>query len=517
MSCDPEWLLFRIPPARLDELAARFTRAAERSRPGKETLALLERWRRDPEGPVADGTLRVFEPFISKGFQRLACELFAEFTDRSDEDPFEALLLGRAVLNRIPPTLPLWIGLGPARADRLPGHFGNLLVAPAEIPAALEAVRAALDLPRDEYFARALPALEWGNNGRALADAEELRVALPAALERALAEGCGLLGLCAAELVPPWWKREHPPLLSEQIPRRTRPAPPAEAAQLREDLASGRLPQACVEVAALLGYPAALAALDRAMTTRGDLGRRVYQLSDRGNEPYFRALLGIAQGLVAAHTGPLALDPETEEYLHLVGRFGREEPVPERPFDLGVALRAAIDAVRRPGDDAREAAREAMRPARGLDRLLATLTPGSPGAAMVVVAMVARAACWYEPGEERMWGSHDEIVRHAASSLGEDGTWRAITDAVVPWALGYEDPLAPGTPRLTRTRSAKPSAATRSKGAKPKAAKPSAATRSRGTKPKAKATKSTKTGAKPKAAAKSKARGPQAKPRGRTR
>lgn len=60
-------------------------------------------------------------------------------------------------------------------------------------------------------------------------------------------------------------------------------------------------------------------------------------------------------------------------------------------------------------------------------------------------ATVARLASRYEPrGEDVTAAMSDPAPEYAARCLGAGAVRAAIQDAVIPWVLGYDDPLAPG-------------------------------------------------------------------------
>lgn len=90
------WMMLRVPPQRFAAVRQRFEAAGRASAPSAGALAVLERWARDPEAPVADGSLRRWDPFIGRGYERLACELLHEQAE-DDPDPF----LGSVAINRI--------------------------------------------------------------------------------------------------------------------------------------------------------------------------------------------------------------------------------------------------------------------------------------------------------------------------------------------------------------------------------------------------------------------------------
>lgn len=102
--------------------------------------------------------------------------------------------LGSAVLNRLQPVAVLWQGLGPERADRIPGILGNMLVPASEVAPTLAHVRRLLDVPFSEFFRRAEP-LKEASYMLDESRAREILEALPAAFTAAREQGLGLVAL----------------------------------------------------------------------------------------------------------------------------------------------------------------------------------------------------------------------------------------------------------------------------------------------------------------------------------
>jgi len=123
--------------------------------------------------------------------------------ERGSRDSFRHLvsyessdtLLGVLIADRTPAAAALYFGLGPDRAERLPGHFGALFAAPGDVGPLLRTVTAVTDHPSSEMLERAQSWLARGNNQST--DPEELFAFIPRALRMAQARNEGLLVLTA--------------------------------------------------------------------------------------------------------------------------------------------------------------------------------------------------------------------------------------------------------------------------------------------------------------------------------
>jgi hypothetical protein len=205
------WLSLCIPPKHVPAAAARFSEAVTASPVRATARRVLARWRKTPSSLCpelvpdpddADAWKRTKdsetfdEIFRPAGMRALGEGLFmtgAEYKEWGIEPTEENASV--LIADRTPAAAALYFGLGPDRAERLPGHFGALFAAPSDVGERLRAVTALLDHPSSEMLECAQSWLARGNNQST--NPEDLFAFIPRALRMAQARNEGLLVLTA--------------------------------------------------------------------------------------------------------------------------------------------------------------------------------------------------------------------------------------------------------------------------------------------------------------------------------
>jgi hypothetical protein len=229
------WQFFMVPEGAFASLESEYDAAVKQGLP-QDVAPAIDTWRRDP-GFLEAAARRLDEHYGGPNEDRLAQverlqaiiarqasgtflpedrETLIAMKDRLDKkvqdawSPYRSFLgafacesfapllsrvagsIAQVSLEGVPPAAILWQGLGPERAMRLPGFFGNMLVRAEAVAAAREQVRAALDVPRRTFTERARVLRHSQFDDATVARIHEC---LPQALAQAL-EGCtGFLAL----------------------------------------------------------------------------------------------------------------------------------------------------------------------------------------------------------------------------------------------------------------------------------------------------------------------------------
>ena len=208
MGVDPNWFFIAVRRSEFPEVKRRFEEAVRRSLPPSGTHAVLEKWRADPDSIDPND---LHEAFYLDYCQLIICEAF------HGEGPIPMTdgdqLLEMATMSRVAPPIVLWYGIGPDRADRLPGYCGNMLIHPDDVGRVLNEVEAALDIGFDEFERRSEPA---HNCYTEIRDLREVFSALPRALKVARRQDCGVLGVVVCSV-------DHPDDYREYLSRRSEP------------------------------------------------------------------------------------------------------------------------------------------------------------------------------------------------------------------------------------------------------------------------------------------------------
>ncbi|PTL76634.1 hypothetical protein [Vitiosangium sp. GDMCC 1.1324] len=205
------WLSLSIPLEHASNVAAHFAEAVTASPVSQSARRVLDRWREapsslspesvpDPARPgfwmKSEGTVdfeELFRPEALSAFGQGFIRTGAEANDWGIEPTAENASL--VITDRIPAAAALYFGLGAERAARMPGHFGALFAAPADVGQLLPVLDAVLERPSPEMLARARRWLARGNNQDLRP--EELFAFIPRALRTAHTRGEGLLLLTA--------------------------------------------------------------------------------------------------------------------------------------------------------------------------------------------------------------------------------------------------------------------------------------------------------------------------------
>jgi hypothetical protein len=205
------WMIAAMHGENAARLAPRFNAAVERHRARPE---LQEAWRAwcensdlqpgyfpDPQ-PGKPNQVSAHLPVAA--FAALACDMVWE--DRESHtlhhecmSACDPAVNSMVVLVRSEsPVAALFHGIGPARANQLPGWMGNFLLAPDEALALRAQVEAALTMPADETAKAIQRVRDWLNQmGDGDQDAEELMSGPLRAWHAAVDAGLGVCGMQA--------------------------------------------------------------------------------------------------------------------------------------------------------------------------------------------------------------------------------------------------------------------------------------------------------------------------------
>jgi hypothetical protein len=205
------WLIAPMREGKVAELAPRFHSAVSKHSGRPELQAAWRAWCADPDlepgyfpDPQPGHPTRVSPRPAVAAFNSLACDMPWDDPEVAHvnlwaADNYDSSVEPVCVLVRKgSPVAALWHGIGPARAQMLPGWLGNFLLAPDEVRDLGPQVEEALTMPAEEE-ARVLQRVrDWlngmGDSGDK--DADQL-VSGPLRCWRAAAEAG--MGLCASQ------------------------------------------------------------------------------------------------------------------------------------------------------------------------------------------------------------------------------------------------------------------------------------------------------------------------------
>ncbi|MGY8678991.1 hypothetical protein Q2941_14505 [Bradyrhizobium sp. UFLA05-153] len=165
MAVDYWWVGFFVDDATRQRLKPHFKAAAANSSLSIEAEQAIAAWRANPgdfeeaafcSNPETAAQTNAFIcAFGLPGFVELAVQLLIEGHELSGIAN-EQNLFGMVITSRHAPVSIVWHALGAERSELLPGRMGNMLLAPNEVEAALEAThRAYSGLATNEMLTRA--------------------------------------------------------------------------------------------------------------------------------------------------------------------------------------------------------------------------------------------------------------------------------------------------------------------------------------------------------------------------
>jgi hypothetical protein len=191
MSWSTFWIFSRLPESAAAEVEATLTEAVDRhlTREAREAVRAVER---DPEVLLVKDRRHVngiYGPFSGP------CVPFGE-----EDIPDLAALLDlernsilHVGLDRIPAAMAIFYSLGAARAGRLPGRFGNMVVPAERVAETRDQVRATFSEDPAVTLERARRILGSVGSSLQADDAPDVLGAIPTALDKAAVAGTGLV------------------------------------------------------------------------------------------------------------------------------------------------------------------------------------------------------------------------------------------------------------------------------------------------------------------------------------